>query len=420
MNRTADKSISNLNSKRGALARKLLQSAKRQGKSKALPKENFAEDLPTNSAKVLGPYQNASKWRLVIKEGQGRKSLVFETEAEALAVRRDLLANFDNRTNRTIGDTVDEYLEQKRKRGYSERSARSVREKLAFLPADKRLNSITPQSAEALYIAQTEMVAVATHHANLRSAKAFYRYCCKKQYVSLNPFAELQTIGKANAGKLQLRQDEARKLTNYLINKSQSGDRFAMALLVQVLLGLRSAEVLGLRKRDLDCGASVVAVDGTKNKNAKRRLELNCPAVRDLLLQRCAPLAPESLIFAQDATTERAPVTPSLQKALARCCKAAGVPIVCPHSLRGLHSSLAVKAGATSAFVAQALGHGSDAVTRKHYIAPDALESARSARVAGALLGAADLDGLIETLRRLPSEQLNYVFSSVGLSSAPA
>ena len=107
--------------------------------------------------------------------------------------------------------------------------------------------------------------------------------------------------------------------------------------------------------------------------------------------------------------------TPGLHKALARYCKRAAVPLVCPHSLRGLHSSLAVKAGATSAFVAQALGHGSDAVTRKHYIAPSALDSARSARVAGALLGEADLDTLIATLRSLPSAQLDHVCAAVGV-----
>jgi hypothetical protein len=99
---------------------------------------------------------------------------------------------------------------------------------------------------------------------------------------------------------------------------------------------------------------------------------------------------------------------------LTRACKLTGVPVVCPHSLRGLNATLAVEAGATCSLVAHALGHGSDAVTRRHYIAPSALDAARSARVASALLGTVDLSGLITTLRSLPAEQLEHVCSAVG------
>src|SRR5262245_54285860 len=109
----------------------------------------------------------------------------------------------------------------------------------------------------------------------------------------------------------------------------------------------------------------------------------------------------------------KAPLTATtLHHALRRSCKKAGIPIVCPHSLRGLHSTLAVQAGATCSLVAQALGHGSTDVTKRHYIAPSALESARSARVASALLGTPDMNLLINTLRSLPAEQLDAVCSS--------
>ena len=120
------------------------------------------------------------------------------------------------------------------------------------------------------------------------------------------------------------------------------------------------------------------------------------------------------MLFADvDATCPRAPS--ALWKWLVLFCKRAGLPRVCPHSLRGLHSSLAVKAGATSTYVARALGHGSDAVTRKHYLAPGALDSARSARVVDVLLGDAELEGIIATLRSLSSDQLDRVCSAVGL-----
>ena len=68
---------------------------------------------------------------------------------------------------------------------------------------------------------------------------------------------------------------------------------------------------------------------------------------------------------------------------LQKLCKEARVPVVCPHSLRGLHATLATEAGATSHVVAAALGHTSPAVTQAHYIQPGTFQRARTRRVAG-------------------------------------
>jgi len=44
-------------------------------------------------------------------------------------------------------------------------------------------------------------------------------------------------------------------------------------------------------------------------------------------------------------------------------CERAGVPAVCPQSLRGMHATLALEGGATHTAVAAALGHSSFAIT---------------------------------------------------------
>ena len=85
--------------------------------------------------------------------------------------------------------------------------------------------------------------------------------------------------------------------------------------------------------------------------------------------------------------------------------------------MRGLHSSLAVARGASSRFVAEALGHGSDAITKRHYIAPGALAEASVKRVNEALHGAApatDLAPLREALASLPPAQLAELLASLG------
>lgn len=417
MNRTADPSPTTGSAKRGELARKLLNAAKRQRRAVLPPPSVLCDDEKTvtlNAAKVYGPYHEGSQWRLVVLEGSARKALVYTTEEEALTVRTRLRSALSERELRTIGEVIDEYLAHKRDTGLVERTLLNCRHRLLpFLPADEPLSNITAERAESLYREHTREVAVATHHKSLRQAKAFFAYCVSRKYLTLNPFAPLRPIGKANAGKPQLRQDEAKKLSDFLVAQAGSGDVKALALLVQVLLGLRSGEVLKLRKRDFDCDGTVVWVDGTKNRNAKRRLALQSATVRDLLSRRVAALAPESLVFSADERDRPFP-TDSLYKALAKFCQQAGVPEVCPHSLRGLHSSLAVQIGVTSAAVAQALGHASDAVTRRHYITESALDSARSQNIATALIGDRDLDTLRATLQALPTAQLDRLCASLG------
>ena len=417
MNQRTDTPLTSQSAKRGELARKLLAAAKRQRRSRLPLPSMLCDDhkaMPPTLAKVLGPYRNGDKWRLVIKEGDTRKSLVYATEEEALTVRRDLLTALDERGSRTIGDAVEDYLTQKRHKGCLEQSLRTCRDRLLkFLPADDALSAITPDRAETLYLAETEKFAVATHHKSLREAKAFFTFCVKQRSVSVNPFVSVQPIGKAKAGKPQLRQDEAKKLSDLLIDCAANGETPALGLLVQVLLGLRSAEVLKLRKRDLDCGGTVLVIEGTKTRNARRTLSLESPIARDLLARRVANLSPDALIFAPDDRDRPLP-TDHLYKALTKYCKRAGVPDVCPHSLRGLHGSLAVQAGATSAYVAQALGHANDTVTRKHYITASALDSARGVKVAAALIGDGDLDSVIASLRTLPQAHLDRVCVALG------
>ena len=53
-------------------------------------------------------------------------------------------------------------------------------------------------------------------------------------------------------------------------------------------------------------------------------------------------------------------------------CDRLGIPRVCPHALRGLHATLAVKTGVSVRAVADALGHGSVEITKRHYITPGA------------------------------------------------
>lgn len=361
---------------------------------------------------VFGPYPSGNRWRLLLRENGQQQAMPFDTKEEAENTKLKMLSGLDDFQCKTIGEAMQEYLTYKQELGNKPRSIKTCAEKLKFLPESDSLISIDQKRAEKLYREQTEKVSVATHQKNLRDARSFFEYCIRQRYISTNPWKQVRPIGKAKAGKPQLRRDEAKKLSAVLLEHAKKGDHSALALTVQVLFGLRSAEVLGLRKRDLDADGTVLVVEGTKTKNARRSLSIESPIVRELLAKRTEALGPEALIFGRDDREAPLP-TDHLFKKLHRFCREAGVPEICPHSLRGLHSSLAIEGGQTSAVVAAALGHGSDAVTLKHYIAPSAVEKARAARVAAAILEP-ELERLISSLRALSPTQLDHVLSALG------
>ena len=389
---------------RSSLKRKL-------SRKRAETKRATQADEPQEAPKVLGPYANQDKWRLVVKSGDKRKSLVFDTVEQAETAKGNLLASFDHSAKLTVGDLMTQFIEHKRQRGCVDRSLLHVKHTvMRIFPKLDKPAHMSPEKAEALYLLTVEKYAVASHAIALRTVKAMFRFAVKKKLVAMNPFEDVQSIGRANRGKLQLRTDEAKRLTDYLTERASLGEWRALALLTQLFLGLRSSEVLKLKKRDLDCDASVIVVDGTKTKNAKRRLALDAPIVRELLRRRANGLKPEALLFSLNGSTVLSATC--LHKALTTYCQQADLPIVCPHSLRGLHSSLAIQAGASSSYVARALGHGSDEVTKRHYISESALDAARSARVSEALAGS--LDGLIATLLALSAAQRDQVCAAIG------
>ncbi len=152
-----------------------------------------------------------------------------------------------------------------------------------------------------------------------------------------NPWESVETIGKANAGKKQPREGDARLLDRHLFESAAAGDEGALALLVQLYLGLRPSEVLGLTVGGVE--GAVVYVNGTKNKNAVRKLELYAP-VAELLVAFCQGRPKSERIFARDRPTQ--PTAGWMYKRLENFCIRLQIPHICPHALRGLHSSLAL------------------------------------------------------------------------------
>ena len=127
---------------------------------------------------------------------------------------------------------------------------------------------------------------------------------------------------------------------------------------------------------------AVVYVNGTKNKNAVRKLELYAP-VAELLVAFCQGRPKSQRIFARERPTK--PASGWMYKRLHKHCAKLGIEQICPHALRGLHSSLALAAGATSQHVAAALGHASFSTTSRHYATRESIEVGRARNFVSAM-----------------------------------
>jgi integrase len=147
-------------------------------------------------------------------------------------------------------------------------------------------------------------------------------------------------------------------------------------------LGLRQGEVAARVARDIDDGGRVLWVPSGKTKNARRRLKIP-EHLRPLVLAVAKDKKPDELIFYP--TRHRQHRRQFYITHVKRLCRLAGVPEVVPHSLRGLHATLALEGGATADAVAKALGHSSFAMTAQHYASPSSVANSRSSRVADAL-----------------------------------
>jgi len=231
--------------------------------------------------------------------------------------------------------------------------------------------------------------------------------------LSQSPFAGIQPVGRPSRGKKQLRFDEAERfITTAFQLFDERQDTMALAAATALLLGCRASEVLQLRVRDLDCGGTKLWVAARDNdyqgKTANAARDPDVPEVlRPRLLKLTADQAPDAYLFGLGATGKPRS-RQLLHSTVQRLCVAAEVPVVCTHSLRGVWATAGVRSGALSHAVAAALGHGSFAVTAKHYVKPGAPDGTRTERLVQML----DLDAT-KPAARPPSPSAEQLLASL-------
>lgn len=264
---------------------------------------------------------------------------------------------------------------------------------LQLSTSDRLLRSITPKVAARLY---AERVAkggrAATHRGELGCASRFGAHCAARGWLPANPFEAIEPVGVVSTGKPQLRVNEARQFARTVAGEDS---REATAVLMALLMGLRAHEVVERVVRDVDDGGRLLWITSSKTRAGVRQVAIP-EVLRARLLKLIEGRAPTERLFVNMTRY-------SLYHHVKRFVRAAGVPDVGPHGLRGTFATLAVTGELTGlaqpAVGARALapqfGHEDDGETmRRHYLAPGAEQTANVRQIESVIGPLVTDDGL--------------------------
>jgi integrase len=296
--------------------------------------------------RILGPYQEGTRWRVVQIVGGTRTARTATTRAKALQIAQQLRQRPATQPPRTLAAALREYDAHLRLvRRLSPASCEQARRTLGafFVDDEAPISSLTAATARKLARfepAQTHRIrrryALSTRYAVLGHAARFFDWAKAHRYVARNPFDGVRPIGLLASGPAPLSLDQARTLAAVALQQAHQ-DPGALGSLLTLVLGLRSAEVLPLRIQDIDPDAQWLCV--VNNQNRPRTVlipELLRPCVRGAL----AGKLPGDLLLGAGRTGSTRPHH-FLWRALQRLCRQARVSPTCPRSLRTLHRKLA-------------------------------------------------------------------------------
>ena len=340
------------------------------------------EKLPP---RILGPYPDRDKWRLIVVENGQKENQIYATKEEALRVQRRLVKTLLPQT-RTIESAVNDWMADRKQAGNcKDLTAESQAMRVRFMLRDHlpgEITRINAKKAELIYEKHRTRpskkgppLAAATHIFDLKCTKNFFLWCVSRRYIVSSPFAEIRPIGKKRTGKPQLRIEEAKRFTDAGLHYFETTKNpLGVAALVAITMGPRASEVLNRSVRDLDNGGKILVIDSGKNERAKRRLDVPL-FLQPILAQLAQGREPLAKLFGlnENGVPWR---RQSLYRVVHEICKKAKVPLVCTHSLRGFWATTSVQIGTPSQAVAATLGHGSFAITERHYAAPGSSQNA--------------------------------------------
>lgn len=326
-----------------------------------------------------------------------RRGFLSRTDAAAfLSRRRTELADSRGQVGTpvappevTVSAAIEAYEKHRREKGnkLGTLADTTYRLRAFFIEPDALLSDLTPGRCGGYYGALQarstrtgKPFAVDSHRNMLAEARSLLKWCAVvKKWIGRNPLDGVEGKGKRRHGKPQLRIDEARKWMATATALAETGEPGAVAAMMALLLGMRASEIVNRVARDLDDNGRLLWIPNSKTEAGRRTLRVP-DLLRPHLRVLAAGMAPDSLLFGEHWRDWP-------REWVQRICREAGVPLVSAHSMRGLHSTLAMEAGITGAVVAASLEHESVTTTVASYAKAEAVAAARQQRTLTVLDG---------------------------------
>jgi integrase len=319
-------------------------------------------------ATANGPYRHGNRWTVKIKEaGRTIGAESYATESEAAHRVAEFTEAIDG--ERMIGASIDEYLQHKvdKCKPSTVADARFNLGRIFDAHRKRPLRWITEVRADELYRSlQTPELgfAIATQHNTVNAAKTFCDFAVKRRWFKASPFASVELEGKKKRGKPTLRKEEARLFLDACVAE---GTPQSLAALTALTLGLSASEVTKRVVRDLDDGGRLLWVEKAKTESRNRTIEVP-DFLRPFLVAQCQGKLPTAELFT--ATQGGHMNRDRIRDTTKRICALVGIPVVTAQSLRATAATLARDSGMAGHAVAASLGHKSQSVTERHYLAP--------------------------------------------------
>lgn len=340
-----------------------------------------------------------NSWQIQIYTGlgpDGKPKRHFETvrgrKGDAQRCLRELLASLDKGVytppgKLTVADLLNQFLQgyvktkcsQKTQDGYQMIAERHLIPALGHI----LLKQLTPQAIQAYYGQACEELCARTVHKHHRLLKQTLKYGVRQGYLGRNPCDLVDSPSWKGRPMWTLTPEELKTLLEIA-----SANRFYPVIYTAVSSGLRQAELLGLRWRDIDLDLQSISVcqvlykhqgicefKEPKTSHSRRRVSMTAKLTEylreykgereSLSLHLGRLLKPGDLVF---ANAEGNPPDPSvLSHSFAKIVKQAGLKNIRFHDLRHTFASLMLLCGGKPKVISEALGHASVAFTMDTY-----------------------------------------------------
>lgn len=296
--------------------------------------------------RVLGPYQDGTRWRVVQVVDGKRIARTATTQEKAVQIAQRLRHRPATPPSPTLAAALSEYAAHLRlERCLTPASCAHAQRTLRAFLLDEEMPIAALTATHARQLARFEPAqahrirrryALSTRYAVLGHAARFFEWAKARRYVERNPFDGVRPIGLVSPAPAPLSLDHARTLALVALRQAHH-DPAALGLLLILVLGLSSSQLLTLRAQDIGPDAQQLHLRGPRGVSRVLPLpELLRPYVRGVL----AGKAPEDLLLGAGRTGRTRPHN-FLWRAIQRLCCQARVPTTCPRHLRRLHRTLA-------------------------------------------------------------------------------